>query len=87
TLNRLTTAFLDLAEDRARQHIVMKMKDWSDLLESYLKLSRRDILPDAGPVTHEEAEAKAFEEYEKFRRIQDRTLLSDFDKFVEGLEK
>ena len=87
TLNRLTTAFLDLAEDRARQHIIMKMKDWSDLLESYLKLSRRDILPDAGTVTHEEAEAKAFGEYEKFRRIQDRTLLSDFDKFVEGLEK
>ena len=87
TLNRLTTAFLDLAEDRARQHIIMKMKDWSDLLESYLKLSRRDILPDAGTVTHEEAEAKALGEYEKFRRIQDRTLLSDFDKFVEGLEK
>ena len=87
TLNRLTTAFLDLAEDRARQHIIMKMKDWSDLLESYLKLSRRDILPDAGTVTHEEAEAKAFGEYEKFRRIQDRTLLSDFDKFIEGLEK
>lgn len=86
TLNRLTTAFLDLAEDRARQHIIMKMKDWSDLLESYLKLSRRDILPDAGTVTHEEAEAKAFGEYEKFRRIQDRTLLSDFDKFIEGLE-
>jgi len=87
TLNRLTTAFLDLAEDRARQHIIMKMKDWSDLLESYLKLSRRDILPDAGTVTHEEAEAKVLGEYEKFRRIQDRTLLSDFDKFVEGLEK
>ena len=87
TLNRLTTAFLDLAEDRARQHIIMTKKDWSDLLESYLKLSRRDILPDAGTVTHEEAEAKAFGEYEKFRRIQDRTLLSDFDKFVEGLEK
>jgi len=85
TLNRLTTAFLDLAEDRAHQHILMKMKDWSDLLENYLKLSRRDILPDAGTVSHEEAEVKAFGEYEKFRRIQDRTLLSDFDKFVEKL--
>ena len=38
-------------------------------------------------MTHEEAEAKALGEYEKFRRIQDRTLLSDFDKFIEGLEK
>ena len=46
-----------------------------------------DNCDDAGTVTHEEAEAKAFGEYEKFRRIQDRTLLSDFDKFVEGLEK
>lgn len=44
-----------------------------------------DILPDAGSVTHEEAEAKAFGEYEKFRRIQDQTFLSDFDKFIEGL--
>ncbi len=85
SLNRLTTAFLDLAEDRAHQHIIMKMKDWSDLLESYLKLSRRDTLPDAGTVSLEEAEAKALGEYEKFRRIQDRILLSDFDKFIEGL--
>jgi hypothetical protein len=44
-------------------------------------------LPNAGSVSHEEAEGKAFEEYEKFRRIQDKTLLSDFDKFIEGLEK
>lgn len=85
-LNLLTTAFIDMAEDRAQQHILMSMADWRDLLEGYLKLSKRDILPDAGSVTHEEAEAKALGEYEKFWRIQDQTLLSDFDKFIEDLE-
>ena len=85
-LNLLTTAFIDMAEDRAQQHILMSMADWRDLLEGYLKLSKRDILRDAGSVTHEEAEAKALGEYEKFWRIQDQTLLSDFDKFIEDLE-
>ena len=81
SLNLLTTAFIDTAEDRARRHLIMKMADWKSLLESYLQFQERDILPDAGSVTHEEAESKAFGEYEKFRRIQDKTLLSDFDKF------
>ena len=86
SLNLLTTAFLDMAEDRAQRHILMKMADWKALLERYLQISDRDILPDAGSVTHEEAEAKALGEYEKFWRIQDQTFLSDFDKFVEGIK-
>ena len=86
SLNLLTTAFLDMAEDRARRHILMKMADWKTLLERYLEISDRDILPDAGSITHEEAEAKALGEYEKFRKIQDKTLMSDFDKFIEGLK-
>jgi len=85
-LNLLTTAFIDMAEDRAQQHILMSMADWRDLLEGYLKLSKRDILQDSGSVTHEKAEAKALGEYEKFWRIQDKTLLSDFDKFIEELK-
>ena len=86
TLNLLTTAFLDMAEDRARRHIIMKMTDWKTLLERYLQISDRDILPDAGSVSHEEAEAKALGEYEKFWRIQDKTILSDFDRFIEDLK-
>ena len=86
TLNLLTTAFLDMAEDRARRHIIMKMMDWKTLLERYLQISDRDILPDAGSVSHEEAEAKALGEYEKFWRIQDKTILSDFDRFIEDLK-
>ena len=85
-LNLLTTAFLDMAEERARRHIIMKMTDWKALLERYMQISDHDILPDAGSVTHEEAEAKALGEYEKFWRVQDQTFLSDFDKFIEELK-
>ena len=86
-LNLLTTAFLDIAERRARRHVLTTMAEWKQVLEQYLKATDADVLPDAGSVSHEEAETKAFGEYEKFRRIQDKTLLSDFDKFIEGLEK
>ena len=86
-LNLLTTAFLDIAERRARRHVLTTMAEWKQVLEKYLKATDADVLPDAGSVSHEEAEAKAFGEYEKFRRIQDQTLLSDFDKFIEGLGK
>ena len=85
-LNLLTTAFLDMAEERARRQIIMKMADWKALLERYMQISDHDILPDAGSVTHEEAEAKALGEYEKYWRIQDQTVLSDFDKFIEELK-
>ena len=85
-LNLLTTAFLDIAERRARRHLITTMADWKQVLEQYLKVSDADILPDAGSVSHEEAEAKALGEYEKFWRIQDQTLLSDFDKFLESIQ-
>ena len=86
-LNSLTTAFLDIAERRARRHLITTMKDWKQVLEQYLKVADADILPNAGSVTHDEAEAKALGEYEKFWRIQDKTLLSDFDKFIEEMSK
>ena len=84
-LNLISTAFLDLAEDRAQRHILMKMTDWKKVLEGYLKISDYEILENAGSISHEEAEAKALGEYEKYRKIQDRTFLSDFDKFLETL--
>ena len=86
SLNLLTTAFLDTAENRARRHILTKMSEWKQVLEKYLQFNDYDILKDAGTVTHEEAEAKALGEYEKFRRIQDKTIMSDFDKFIEGIK-
>ena len=78
-LNRLSSAFIDLAELRARDHILMTMADWRDVLGRYLELNDRGLLPDAGSITHEQAEEKALTEYEKFRVIQDREILSDFD--------
>lgn len=86
-LNLLSTAFLDIAERRARRHMLTTMAEWKLVLEKYLKATDADVLPDAGSITHEEAESKALGEYEKFRRIQDKTLMSDFDKFIEGLEQ
>ena len=74
-------------ERRARRHVLTTMAEWKQVLENYLKASESDVLPDAGSITHEEAETKALGEYEKFRRIQDQALLSDFDKFIEGLEQ
>ena len=85
-LNLLTTAFLDIAERRARRHVLTTMADWKQVLEQYLKATDADVLPDAGRISHEEAEAKAFGEYEKFRKIQDKTFLSDFDKFIESIK-
>ena len=82
SLNLLTNAFLDLAESRAHRHILTTMDEWKAYLEKYLKISEHDILTDAGSVSQEEAEIKAIGEYEKFRRIQDKTFLSDFDKLI-----
>ncbi|MBR0175935.1 MAG: virulence RhuM family protein [Bacteroidales bacterium] len=84
-LNLISTAFLDLAEDRAQRHILMKMTDWKKVLEGYLKISDYEILENADSISHEEAETKALGEYEKYRKIQDQTFLSDFDKFLDTL--
>ena len=54
--------------------------DWSALLQRYIDLNNRPLLPDAGRVTHEQAVEKALSEYDKFRVIQDREIMSDFDK-------
>ena len=62
------------------------MDEWKAYLEKYLKISEHDILPDAGSVSQEEAELKAIGEYEKFRRKQDQTFLSDFDRLIEEIK-
>lgn len=80
SLNRLSNAFIDIAEQRAEDHILMTMADWSALLQRYMDLNNRPLLPDAGRVTHEQAAEKALTEYNKFRIIQDREIMSDFDK-------
>ncbi len=80
SLNRLSTAFIDIAEQRAEDHVLMTMADWSNLLQRYMDLNNRPLLSDAGRVTHEQAVDKALTEYDKFRIIQDREIMSDFDR-------
>lgn len=85
SLNRLSNAFIDIAEQRAEDHILMTMKDWSSLLQRYMNLNNRPVLQDAGRVTHEQAVEKALTEYDKFRVIQDHEIMSDFDKQLKRL--
>lgn len=85
SLNRLSTAFIDIAEQRAEDHILMTMADWSALLQKYIDLNSRPVLPNSGKVTHEQAVEKALTEYDKYRIIQDREMMSDFDRQIELL--
>lgn len=82
-LQRLVTAYLDLAENRAQRGIVMNMKDWVGFLDRFLELSDYPILTDNGKITALEAKLKAEGEYDKYRVIQDKVYRSDFDKLIQ----
>ena len=86
-LNRIVSAYLDLAENNAQRQQLMYMKDWSKFLTNFLQLSNYPILKDKGKVTMLEAKLKAEKEFEKFRVIQDRNYESDFDKEIKKLKK
>ena len=87
SLELIVSAFLDLAENRAKRHIPMTMEDWSNRLDEFLKLTDREILQDAGKISHKIACDKAESEFEKYRIIQDQIYVSDFDKYINELEK
>lgn len=82
-LELIVSAFLDLAEARAKRNIPMTMEDWSNRIDKYLLSDDRDILKDAGKISHEIAEEKALTEFEKYRIKQDKLYKSDFDKLLE----
>ena len=82
-LELIVSAFLDLAEARAKRHIPMTMEDWSNRIDKFLLSDDRDILKDAGRISHEIACDKALTEFEKYRVKQDRLYQSDFDKLLE----
>ncbi len=84
-LELIVSSFLDLAESRAKRFIPMTMDDWKKLLDKYLLLDERDILKDAGTISHEIACDKALSEFEKYRVIQDKIYKSDFDKLIEEM--
>jgi len=87
SLERIVSAYLDLAEDRAERHIPMTMEDWSKRLDLFLMADDREVLQDAGKITAEIAKVKAETEFEKYRVIQDRIFMSDFDKYILELEE
>ena len=86
-LELIVTAFLDLAEARARRHIPMTMEDWASRIDKFLLADDRDILKDAGKISHEIACDKALTEFEKYRVKQDKLYKSDFDLLLEEVEK
>ena len=83
-LNLLSTAFLDMAEMRAKRQVIATMSDWKKQLDEFLKFYDYDILNDSGTISAEQAKEKAYAEYEKFRIIQDKEYLSDFDKAIKN---
>jgi len=85
-LNRIVSAYLDLAESRAERGILMKMADWIKFLHDFLELSSHPILQDKGKVSALEAKLKAEEEYEIYRQRQDAEYLSDFDREIKRIE-
>lgn len=85
-LQRLVSAYLDVAEDMALRKIPMTMQDWETRLNRFIAATDREILQDAGKVTAEIAKAHAESEFEKYRIVQDRLFESDFDRMLKQLE-
>ncbi len=86
-LNRIGNMYLDYAEMQAARGKAMSMKDWIQKLNAFLKFSEYEILTNAGKISHEVAEELALKEYEKYRVVQDKNYISDFDKEVKKLLK
>lgn len=86
-LNKIVTAYLDIAEVHALNQEPMYMKDWLGTIDDYLKMARRDILITKGKVTHKQALEKAHGEYEKYRKKQENTLSPVECHFLESIEK
>ena len=85
-LNRIVSAYLDLAESRAERQIPTTMQDWIKFLHQFLELSSFPILKDKGRVSALEAKIKAEQEYDKYRVIQDKSYSSDFDKEIKRIK-
>ncbi|CCX86097.1 putative uncharacterized protein [Clostridium sp. CAG:590] len=89
-LNKIVSAYLDIAEVRALNHEPMYMKDWLETIDDYLKMTRREILTTKGSISHKQAIEKAHAEYDKYKKKQDELLSNvekDFIHSIEMLEK
>ena len=81
-LNNLVNLFLDIAENNAERNIPMYMNDWKKEVENALTLFHYEVLNDKGKISHKDAVQKALSEYEKYRIVQDKNYVSDFDKLL-----
>lgn len=84
-LNRIVNMYIDYAEMQAARRKPMTMKEWAEKLDAFLKFSEYEILTNAGKISHEVAESLALGEYEKYRIVQDKNYISDFDQEVNKL--
>ena len=84
-LNKIVTAYLDIAEVHALNQEPMYMKDWLETVDDYLRMTRRDILTTKGKVTHQQALEKAHSEYEKYKRNQEYILSPVECHFLESI--
>ena len=83
SLELIVSAFLDLAENRAKRNIPMTMEDWANRIDKFLLADDLDVLKDAGKISHEIACDKALTEFERYRVKQDKSYKSDFDLLME----
>lgn len=86
-LNRIVTMYLDYAEMQTQKGIAMRMKDWVKKLDAFLQFNEREILQDNGKISHEVAETLALDEYEKYKKVQDKNYISDFDRLAKKMLK
>ncbi|MFZ2975404.1 MAG: virulence RhuM family protein [Candidatus Moraniibacteriota bacterium] len=84
-LNLIVSVYIDFAELQASSGRLMKMQDWIDKLDEFLTISEKKLLHSAGEVSAKQAEHKALQEYEKYRREQDKNYISDFDREVRNI--
>lgn len=86
-LERMVSAYLDLAEMQAMRHIPMTMADWEERLNGFLTLWDHEVLKNNGKIFAEMAKLHAETEFEKYRIIQDKIYISDFDKLLEEAKR
>ena len=86
-LERMVSAYLDLAEMQAIRHIPMTMADWEERLNGFLTLWDHEVLKNNGKISAEMAKLHAETEFEKYRIIQDKIYISDFDKLLEEAKR
>ena len=86
-LNRIVSSYLDFAEDMAERRIPLTMQDWEKRLNSFIEMFQYGLLQDAGKVTAEIAKLHAETEFEKYRVVQDKLFMSDYDRFLIELEE